>query len=150
VSRPDVDINDSIAYRIYVTNRLLRRSFLAMAERWGIELSPEQWFVLNRLAWNDGRAQGELGEAIFADRPNLSRLIAGLQKKGLLRRQPDPDDGRRMLVYLTAEGRRVHDAFAAGVDGVRAELFAGIEPDELRAAMAVVDRIRDNVVAALE
>jgi len=150
VSRPTVDINDSIAYRIYVTNRLLRRSFLAMAERRGVDLGPEQWFVLNRLAWRDGRSQGELGEAIFADRPNLSRLIGALEKKGLLRREADKRDGRRMLVYLTDAGRETHDAFAAGVDSARASLFDGIEPEALEAAVAVLNRVRANAAALLE
>ena len=35
----------------------------------------------------------------------MTRLLDGLEERGLVRRHPDPDDGRRWLIELTAAGK---------------------------------------------
>lgn len=39
--------------------------------------------------------------------PTMTRLIDGLQRDGLVRRRPDPNDARGVLVEATAAGRRI-------------------------------------------
>ena len=39
--------------------------------------------------------------------PTMTRLVDGLQRDGLVRRRPDPNDARGVLVEATATGRRV-------------------------------------------
>ncbi len=144
---PPIDISDSIAYRIYRAQRLLRRHLLHLVTAVGEELTPEQWFVLNKLRHGDGQSQVELGAAIFADRPNMTRIVSGLERRGLVARRRDPDDGRRLCVHLTDEGREVHDAVAEVVPAARTTLFAGLTEDQLEAAMAVLGRIEANILA---
>ena len=36
----------------------------------------------------------------------MAAIVAGLDQHGLIRRAPDPDDGRRQMISLTAAGRR--------------------------------------------
>jgi hypothetical protein len=43
------------------------------------------------------------------------RLVNGLVEAGFIRRRPDPNDGRRVLVDLTEDGRRRMDAFLRAV-----------------------------------
>jgi len=142
-----IDISDSIAYRIYRAQRLLRRHLFHLVAKAGEELTPEQWFVLNKLRLDDGQAQVELGAAIFADRPNITRIVTGLERRGLIDRRRDPSDGRRMLVHLTPEGRSVHDRVADVVPAARDALFAGIPEDEMATAAAVLGRIEANILA---
>ena len=139
---------DSIAYRIYRSARLLRRNLLAFGATRGIDLTPEQWFVLNKLSWRDGQSQVSLGDDFFADRANMTRILATLEKRGLVRREPDPDDGRRMRVFLTEEGRDVHDRFAADLPAERARLFEGMSEADIAAAQRVLDQLERNVLAA--
>jgi DNA-binding MarR family transcriptional regulator len=37
----------------------------------------------------------------------MSRIVAGLERDGLVRREPDERDGRRAHIHATAAGRRV-------------------------------------------
>ena len=46
----------------------------------------------------------ELASAILVTRGGLTRLVARIQKAGLLRREPDPEDGRGLYAVLTEEG----------------------------------------------
>jgi DNA-binding MarR family transcriptional regulator len=56
--------------------------------------------------------------------PRLSQVIARLERRGLVRRCPDPDDGRYTLATLTDAGRAVVTAAAPGhVKTVRSLVF---------------------------
>ncbi|WP_235499478.1 MULTISPECIES: MarR family winged helix-turn-helix transcriptional regulator [Janibacter] len=68
------------------------------------EIAPHQFSVLSRL--EDGpltpRALADI-EKVSA--PSMTRTVGCLVDDGLVERHDDPDDGRRILVELTAAGR---------------------------------------------
>ncbi len=140
-----IRLEDGFAYRVYRCARRLRMHFRSMAEQAGVELSQEQWFILNRLMHEDGLAQGALGDAVLDDRPNLARHLASLEERKLVRREADAQDGRKYCVRITAEGRRLHDRFAATVPRARSQLTRGLTKDELATAMRVLARLEDNI-----
>ncbi len=142
-----VRIDDSIVYRLWRAARAQRRHFLRLAERNGIDLTPEQWFVLNKLRQQDGRNPSELADDIFADRPNITRLVRALERKGLVARRPDPDDGRRQRIHLTLDGVRLHDRFAAIVPRTRAAVFAGLDDAALAALERGLAQLEANLIA---
>ena len=80
-----------------------------------------------------GVTQTELADMLNTDKPAIARRVASLERKGYLRREPNPTDGRSQLLYPTeqAEGLRnaKADAESAFYDYIMAEL-----DDETRAA----------------
>ena len=68
---------------------------------------------------------GALAEASFADPSTISRQVAELVKRGFVRREQDPSDGRASLLAITDAGLEVcerlramrRDLLAAAVDG---------------------------------
>jgi len=54
-----------------------------------------------------GIAQGELGNLLGLEKSTVSRLAAGLERKGWLRRGRDEENQRFVRLYLTPEGRDV-------------------------------------------
>ncbi len=73
-------------------------------------------------------------------KPTMSRQVAALEQLGLVRRRPDPDDGRGAFVSLTEQGRA---AFARArarrhkwIDG----LMAGFADDEARVFAELLHR----------
>jgi DNA-binding MarR family transcriptional regulator len=54
-----------------------------------------------------GIAQGELASLLGLEKSTVSRLAAGLERKGWLRRGRDEDNQRFVRLYLTPEGRAV-------------------------------------------
>ena len=88
-------------FRAQVT--VMRR--LLADDIWG-DLSMREYDVLFTLALapKETLRLRELNENILMAQSSLSRMVERLEKRGLVRRHPSPDDGRGVLVSLTPEG----------------------------------------------
>jgi DNA-binding MarR family transcriptional regulator len=139
------DLEDALAFRIHRTNRLLRTHLGRFLDQREPGLSPEQWFVLARIAQRAPVRQVTLAEPVLGDPPNVSRLVDALVDRGYVARSPDPDDRRSWLLTLTRRGEtRVTHLLAAAVEQ-RELVFAGFSDDELDTLATYLDRIDANV-----
>ncbi|ORW49490.1 MarR family transcriptional regulator [Mycobacterium paraense] len=70
------------------------------------DLTPSQTAVLTRL-WKEGPSSASTLAGAEGVRPqSMATIVAALEQRGLIARAPDPEDGRRQVVSLTAAGRR--------------------------------------------
>lgn len=71
------------------------------------DLTHVQYNVLRILrgAGAGGLSAGEVGERLIARSPDVTRLIDRLEKRGLVLRQPDPEDRRAVRIFITEDGR---------------------------------------------
>jgi DNA-binding MarR family transcriptional regulator len=102
------------------------------------QVSGSEARALIELVKARGIAQGELAGLLGLEKSTVSRLAAGLERKGWVRRGRDGDNQRYVRLYLTAEGgvvaTRLWDAWqsrqarvlAALTDEERAGLSAGL------------------------
>lgn len=68
---------------------------------------------------------GEIAAAVGVDQPRASRLVQQSVELGLVAREPDPDDARRIRVRLTPEGQGLVSGFRGRRrDAVRSALEA--------------------------
>jgi len=70
-------------------------------------LSPARLSVLSVLVFGGAKSPSELAAAEQVRLPTISALVRGLEEDGLVRRAPDPDDGRAVRLSATAKGRRI-------------------------------------------
>ena len=94
-----------LSYVVGRLDRVLRRQLDERLRPHG--LTTPQYTTLSIL-----RAPGVLSNARLARRAlitpqSMSQILGGLERRGLIRRKPDPDHGRVLRVELTAAGRHV-------------------------------------------
>jgi DNA-binding MarR family transcriptional regulator len=63
-----------------------------------------QWRVMAAL-WDAPKSAREVAEIILQKQPTVSKLLERMAHRGLVRREPDPEDRRRIVVSLTPRGR---------------------------------------------
>ena len=73
-------------------------------------IGPAQLSALSVLVFGGPRSLGELAEAEQVRPPTMSRIVEGLERAGLARRQPT-EDKRRIRLQATAKGTKIlHEA----------------------------------------
>jgi DNA-binding MarR family transcriptional regulator len=96
---------------------------------------PSGWLRLN-----------ELNDNVLLSQSSLSRLVDRLEKRGLVERQPAPDDGRGVLLKLTEEGAALQKEI--GREHVRdiAELVApALTAAEQRELLRLTEKLRASL-----
>ncbi|WP_017538686.1 MULTISPECIES: MarR family winged helix-turn-helix transcriptional regulator [Nocardiopsis] len=121
--------------------RLARR---LRAQRPDTSLSLGQGAVLFALA-----RQGRMTPRALADHekvqpPSMTRIISALEERGLVRREPHPQDRRQQLVDLTDQGRALVRQDTRRREEWLARRLGELEPHErqvLREAAEILDRL---------
>ncbi|MTB49366.1 MarR family winged helix-turn-helix transcriptional regulator [Lewinella sp. W8] len=110
----------------------------------GVDLTPEQWVLLDHLRIAGASSQTELANGTFKDAPTVSRIIDKLAKKKLAERKRFPNDRRRYMVQLTAEGERIHDLLIPKVEGLRVQTWSGMTEEDYETFTSLLQQIRNN------
>jgi DNA-binding MarR family transcriptional regulator len=105
------------------------------------------YVVLTALAEEPRRTQAALARSIGADKTRLIAVLDELQERGLIEREPDPDDRRVHLLRLSSAGRRLHATVRSAIRAEEARLLAPLSPTERRVfvrALQALDPIHDG------
>ncbi len=138
--RPDaVDEHGRVADRLHSLAIHLLREVRVEDIRSG--LSPARLSALSVLVYGGERTIGELAAAEQVTAPTMSRLVAGLEKDGYVRREPHPEDARAVRVGPTARARRVlREARTRRIRHLLG-LLEPLSPDEWGALRQAVDAL---------
>lgn len=101
-------------YMLAAASEYIGRSLAPELEKRGVPL--ECWRVLNLLATGDGWAMGELANAGLLSLPTATRVIDRMVSDALVYRAPDPEDRRRVLIFVSDKGLRVWADVKKSVD----------------------------------
>jgi DNA-binding MarR family transcriptional regulator len=77
-----------------------------------------------------GIAQGELAGLLALDKSTVSRLAAGLERKGWIRRGRDENNQRYVRLYLTPQGRELAGRLWQAWRSRQARILAALSADE--------------------
>ena len=99
-------VADYLLYLLAAASEEASAQFHAEVRKQGLRV-PE-WRVLACLHDRDGAMITQLARLALVEQSRLTRIIVQMEERGLVIRQNDPKDGRRVRVYLTQEGRTLN------------------------------------------
>jgi DNA-binding MarR family transcriptional regulator len=135
-------IEESLGY-------LVNRAARLMAHQLAEELRPAgvgigQWAVLMFLWERDGRSQADLSRAVAIEPPTMVRTIDRMVRDGLVKRVPDPDDGRVSRISLTERGRALRDELVPRAVAVNQANLDRLNPAEGRSLHRLLVKLTRN------
>jgi MarR family transcriptional regulator for hemolysin len=126
----------------YMTNlaaRLFQRAVDDSLRELGI--SAGYLPVLFELGDGSEMTQTALARAVVIEQPTMAATLTRMERDGLIRRRPDPDDGRISLISLTPIAMRKVKPGEAAVAKVNARALGELRAKEREAYMAALAKI---------
>jgi len=103
---------------------------LFMEETAGFDVTPVQFAILNALMDDPGEDQITLSGRVAFDAATSGSVIGRLEAKGWVRREADPADKRRKLLWVTDEGQKVALRMKRAVQKVQTRLLGPLSEAE--------------------
>lgn len=105
--------------------------------------------VLARLDREGATSPGTLAEQERVRPQAMAATLAGLEERGLVRRRPHAEDGRRAVLTLTGTGRKIlldrRSESTQRLTAVLDEAFTPAERRKLLAVLPLLDRLADRL-----
>src|SRR6185436_16894508 len=103
--------------------------------------------VLRILYFADSpKTQNDLRVELNVTSPNVTYLIDGLEREGLVVRVAHPSDRRTGFVELTDKGREIASALVPGMAQFMAQMSEGLTDDEKKALIGLLDKFHRNAI----
>lgn len=113
------------------------------------ELTLPETSALSRLDRGGPATSSELARADRISPQSMGVTIAALEERGLIAREKDAEDGRRIVLSITETGRQnVHDRRGERTELIARALdggFTAAELEQLRAAAPLLERLAEEL-----
>ena len=130
-----------------MTHRLMQRALQARIEPSGVTLG--MWYFLRVLWDGDGLTQSELSRRIGTMEPTTLSAIASMEAAGLVRRERDVGDRRKLKVFLTKKGRALEaDLLPAAIETVGSAV-RGLSAAQVHLLLGMLATMQGNLAADL-
>lgn len=107
---------------------------------------PGQIPILVWLLEEEGLTQKDLVERASIEQPTVAEHLDRMERDGLVRRERDPEDGRRYRLFLTEKAREMSGELLSELE-LGARIFTrGIKDSDLR----VFDRVMRQIISNLD
>ena len=113
-------------------------------------LSDQQWRVLRVLGEHGVLETGRVAREALILGPSLTGMLNRMARNGLIERTQDPADQRRMVVGLTAQGRKTVAKLAHLIEAHYALMEQSLGKQKLAQLYALLDEVIDMKIDAGE
>jgi DNA-binding MarR family transcriptional regulator len=142
---PQLELDNQLCFALYNASRAMTRAYGPLLADLGLTY-PQYLTMLVLWETDDPITVGALGERLHLDSGTLTPLLKRLAQLGLLTRDRDQADERRVLISLTAAGQGLREQAA----GVPAKAFAcfGLELQQAQALKEQLAGLAESLEAA--
>jgi DNA-binding MarR family transcriptional regulator len=132
-ARPELEMDAlQVTARLSRIGPLLARRQEAVFDKFGLGRGEVGALSALRIAGPPYRlSPTRLGKGLMLSSAGVTSRVDRLERRGLVRRLPDPDDRRGVIVELTDKGLEVVDAAVAALAKSDRELLVRLDPEEV-------------------
>ncbi|MGK0391691.1 MAG: DNA-binding MarR family transcriptional regulator [Maribacter sp.] len=126
------------------TIKIIRHNYTRAFKKIGVDITTEQWVILDSLYENDGLSQNELASDSFKNAPTVSRIIDLLCKKGYTKRMPSKLDRRKHLIFITTEGKVLYEKTFPVVETLRKQGWENLNDQDYDDFLRIMNQVFSN------
>lgn len=106
-----------------------------------------RWQILFTMAFAEQPVtMSEVAARLKVQWPTMARVVEGMERDGLLKRQNNPADGRSKLLHLTPNGTALIEQIQPILDRERAHLLIRLSEDDLKTCADLLQRIFEAAI----
>ncbi len=138
-------LENSLSHHLSTTHHAFSILLSRSTAESGLDLTSEQGRVLLFIADNPGMNQQRFVHLMEKDKPGISRLVEGLERRYLVRRTTSEEDRRSKVLHLTDDGKAVAEKFRTVLEDALESASAEIPQEDLQLLFETLQRIRNNI-----
>jgi len=138
----------SAGYQVRRCHRRFDRLLSAHLSKRGVKTGF--WYYLRILWIEDGVSQKYLSDMTNVAENTTASLISAMVADGLVMRERDGQDRRRLCIRLTDRGRALEGELLHFAAEINATACAGIEQSEIDQCLSVLRRMSENLSTAFQ
>ena len=130
---------------VNILNCRLKKHLAEVFKKNGVNLTAEQYLVMDTL-WNEGTlTQQAIAFIIQKDKNSVTQFIDNLEKKGLVNRLVAKEDRRVNNIVVTKEGMALKDSTKQLAIDTMNKILDGIPESDLQTFVAVLKQVCGNI-----
>ena len=134
-----------IAVYVNILNSRIKKRFFDDLQKNGIDVTPEQYLVLDILWDNQPLSQQKIADMIQKDKNSVTKIIDSLEKKSLVSRIVDKNDRRINKIELTKEGRDLEKIATEVAIKFMNDTIQDIDKQDLDTFVKVMRQMKNNL-----
>lgn len=124
--------------------KVIKNTFLQEFKKAGIDITTDQWIILDLLYQEDGVSQNNLAIKSAKDAPTTSRIIDLMCKKGLTERRKVENDRRMHHIFLTEIGKETYDKIYPIAQNLREQGWNNLNDEDYENFLRIMNQVYDN------
>ena len=146
-ARPDIEVKSlQVTARLSRIGPLLAKRQEAIFGQFGLSRGEVGALGALRIAGPPYRlSPTRLGKGLMMSSAGMTSRIDRLERRGFVRRLPDPDDRRGVLIELTDQGRETVDAAVAALTTSDRQLVERLDPSEFAQLEALLRKFLEGL-----
>lgn len=141
MSKDGFQLDQAFGFNVNRTAFLMTEEIARRFSAAGYSLVAQEFGLLYRLQQRGPMTQVEIGLMLMRDKTTVTRRVDGMVRKGMVVRQPDPDDRRRVLIALTDSGARALAEVQPLVGDFQLEVLGDIPEGEREITMKTLQAV---------
>jgi DNA-binding MarR family transcriptional regulator len=133
------DFEHAPGYLIRRAHQVAVAIFMEEAADFGI--TPVQFAILNALMADPGEDQVTLAGKVAFDAATFGSVITRLEVKGWVRREPDAQDRRRKLLWISPEGEKAAISMKRAVSKAQTRILGPLSAAEREQLVALLEKL---------